>query len=324
MTPPAPAIDPLLPGRLGHSDAGVRRIAVLELADLERPEHLPALTAALRGDPAPEVRAEAARVLAAWDDADVVDTLAQALLDAHAEVREAASASLAELNGVQAGARLLPWARHEQAFARAAALRALKPLRLPAAAEAAHESLAHADAAVRREAVGVLGWLKQADALPALARLAINDSDAEVRRSATGSLGLAGTGQVAQVLPALLAALGDPQWQVREEAATTLAKLRPPAALPGLLQAMQDEHWQVRLRAARALGRLQDAAALPALTEALAHPAGNLRKEAAIALGELGEVAGVAPLRLAAQDPDPEVRKAARLALARLGEELRP
>ena len=62
---------------------------------------------------------------------------------------------------------------------------------------------------------------------------------------------------------------------VREEVATTLARLRPASALEGLLRSMEDEAWQVRLRAARALGRLGDRRAGPPLCEALAHPAAN-------------------------------------------------
>ncbi len=48
----------LLP-RLEADDAGVRRIALIELADLEDPDALPWLTDALLVDGADEVRAEA-------------------------------------------------------------------------------------------------------------------------------------------------------------------------------------------------------------------------------------------------------------------------
>ncbi|HFK1884724.1 TPA: HEAT repeat domain-containing protein, partial [Pseudomonas aeruginosa] len=37
--------------RLEDADPGVRRLALIELADLELPEALPLLVAALRGDP---------------------------------------------------------------------------------------------------------------------------------------------------------------------------------------------------------------------------------------------------------------------------------
>lgn len=328
----SPDIDPRsadLRQRLTSPDAGVRRVALLDFADVEDEALLPALVTVLRGDPDPALRAEAARALAGWGDGEVVEALADALGD-EATVREAAAQSLAELKDAEAGARLVPRVGHADGFVSAAALRALKELRVPAAAAPATAALAHVDPAVRREAVGVLGWLKHAAALPALARLAIGDEDAEVRRAAAGALGLAAAGEAPSVLPALCAALRDPAWQVREEAATTLGKLGQIAIGHGgdadgsdtpavaLRQAMTDAYWQVRMRAARSLGRLRDRAALPVLIEALAHRAGNLRKEAAIALGEIGDPRALPALEAADADPDPEVRKAARLARQRL------
>ncbi len=306
--------------RLASADAGERRVALLEAADLEDEALLPAISAMLRHDPDPTLRTEAARALAAWSDADVVEALAEALSDVPA-VREAAALALAELKDAQAGARLVRHARHPDAFVSAAALRGLRELRVPEAVEPALTALQRPEASVRREAVGVLGWLKHQPALPRLAQVAVEDKDAEVRRAAAGALGLAGPDQVDAVLPALCAALRDAGWPVREEAATTLGKLRPeaPAAAQALRAALEDDYWQVRLRAARSLGRLRDRGAVLPLTAALVHPAGNLRKEAAIALGEIGEAQTVPALTAATDDPDPEVRKAARSALQRLG-----
>ncbi len=304
--------------RLASPDAAVRRVAVLDFADLEDEAVLPALVQVLRQDPEAALRAQAARALAGWDDAAVVDALAAALSD-HPEVREAAAGSLTELKDPEAGERLLPHAADADAFVCGAALRGLKELRVPGAAAPAIAALKHADPGVRREAVGVLGWLKHAPALPWLASATADDPDAEVRRAAAGALGLAAPDAVPSVLPSLCAALRDSVWAVREEAATTLGKLGAPEAAVALRAAMSDDYWQVRLRAARSLGRLHDAEALPELTEALVHPAGNLRKEAAIALGEIGDNRAVPALGVAAGDPDPEVRKAVRLALQRLG-----
>jgi HEAT repeat protein len=317
------AFDPSLVdlrARLASPDAGVRRVAVLEFADVEDAALLPDLIALLGGDPDASLRAEAAHALAGRDDDAVVDALAAALRDEPA-VRDAAAQSLTELKDPQAGARLLPHASDADPFVCAAALRGLKELRLPAAAQPATLALQHADAGVRREAVSVLGWLKHAASLPLLARTAVGDADPDVRRVATGALGLASPQDAASALPALCQALTDAVWAVREEAATTLGKLHPGAGegTAALRAAMTDDYWQVRLRAARSLGRLRDVAALPVLTEALVHPAGNLRKEAAIALGEIGDAAAAAALQAAETDPDPEVRKAVRLALQRLG-----
>ena len=164
----------------------------------------------------------------------------------------------------------------------------------------------------------MLGWLKLAAALEPIAGLATTDADAEVRRASGGALGMAAPGSGA-ARAALVTALGDIAWQVREEAATTLGKFQRDDYIGAALRgALEDDHWQVRLRAARSLGRLRDTAAVPLLIEGLVHAAGNLRKECAIALGEVGEGSAVPALQAAAGDPDPEVRKAIRLALQRL------
>ena len=307
----------LLEARLRDADSGVRRVAVLEFIDQGDESGLPEIVRILREDAEPDLRVEAAQALAGWDRREAVEALAAALQDVP-RVREAAAASLTELKDPDVGAALIPYALHADAFVVAAALRALKELRLAAAAEPALTALEHSEAPVRREAVGVLGWLKSGDALPRLAVLVARDPDAEVRRAASGALGLAAP-QNDAALRALEAALQDPQWQVREEAATTLGKFNSDESSNAALRgALEDEQWQVRLRAARSLGRRRDRQALPQLIRALVHPAGNLRKEAAIALGEIGDGKAIDALNVAAGDPDPEVRKAVRLALQRL------
>ena len=102
----------------------------------------------------------------------MVQALCAALADVAEPVRLAAAQSLSELKSLEAGTLILPWASHADAFVRASALRALRELRLEDAAGPALLALDDADASVRREAVGILGWLKHAPALPALARLA--------------------------------------------------------------------------------------------------------------------------------------------------------
>ncbi len=304
--------------RLASEDPGVRRVAVLEVADSRDETLLSVIVSLLRHDPETALRAEAARALAGWDGDEVVEALAAALRD-ESPVREAAASSLTELKDAGAAVRLIPYATDPDAFVCASALRGLKELRLTPAAAPATTALSHEDAAVRREAVGVLGWLKHAAALPLLARAAVQDTDAEVRRVAAGALGLAAPAHDG-ALAALRAALQDAVWTVREEAATTLGKFRDTGGsiAAALRAAMADDYWQVRLRAARSLGRLRDLQALQLLIGALLHPAGNLRREAAMALGDIGDLAAVAALEAVGADPDPEVRKAARISLQRL------
>ncbi len=121
---------------------------------------------------------------------------------------------------------------------------------------------------------------------------------------------------------ALLSALRDDAWQVREEAATTLGKPArrriargcggsarrrlPASALACAARARTD--WRQRERAH---------ASLPCLS----HSISNVRKEAALALGEIGssdDAPTLSALEAAEADGDPEVRKAARIALRQI------
>ena len=301
--------------KLQESDAAVRRIAVLDIADLEEEEALPALNDILLRDPDESVRLEAARVLAAWETPEVVTALLDALTDSSTGVAEAAAQSLSELKDVSLASLLVDRARHPSAFVRTSVLRGLRELRYPQAYAPAVKALDDADANVRREAVTVIGWLKQSDALTDLARLATNDPVVEVRRAATGALGLAAD---TKVLPALFSALNDKEWQVREEAAITLGKVKLPESEAALTQALNDEYWQVILQSVRALGRLRAKAAIEKFAELFRHPVSNLRKEVALALGEIGDKAALPILEPAIDDADPDVRKSVRIALAQI------
>jgi HEAT repeat protein len=305
-----------LQDRLLNADPSVRRLAVMELPYGDEDDFI-ALAMTCLKDVAAEVRMEAVRALEGQEDLAVVEALAPMLLDADPQVRGAASEVLAELKEPSSAPPLLPLVDPQHSSeARANAFRALRALRYPLAFAPAIQALRDVEPAVRREAVGVLGYLKDESALGELAEVAANDPEAEVRRSAVGALGFASS---ISVQPALVRALTDRHWQVREEAAQTIGKLRLGLAIPDLVQAMQDEYWQVRVKATRSLGILKAEAGLPALVDSLKHQISNLRKEAAIALGEIGDTRAISPLEAALADPDPDVRKVARLALTSIG-----
>jgi HEAT repeat protein len=313
LDPEAAAVLP----RLASTDAAVRRIALLALADLEDGAVLGPIVAALRNDTSADVRAQAAEVLGAWERADAVEALCEALADGAENVREAAAQSLSNLKEPDSGPLLAPWVTHGDPFVRQAALRGLRELRYAGALEPALSALTASEDAVRLEAVSVLGWLKSERALAPLTAIAAHDPNATVRRAAVGALGV-GAAATEGTIVALLSALRDTAWQVREEAAATLGKLRAQHARDPLIAALEDDYWQVRLQAVRALGKLRDATASAAVAVLLTHAISNLRKEAALSLGELGDTASLPALQAAATDPDPEVRKAARIALTQI------
>ncbi|AKC71248.1 HEAT repeat domain-containing protein [Pandoraea oxalativorans] len=306
-----------LRARLSHDDATVRRLAVLDAAELEDDAWLPLLVERLRHDPDAHVRRTAAERLAGWETDEVVAALCDALHDADEPTRAGAAESLSALKQADLGATLVQRLHAEpDPFARTALLRGLRELRLPQSAPPALDALHDASPAVRREAVSVLGWLRHAAALPVLAALVRTDPAPEVRKAAAGALGFAADDSVQNTL---IAALQDEAWQVREEAAATLGKLRLTAARDALVFALDDDYWQVTLQAARALGRLKHPASIASVSALLTFPISNVRKEAALALGEIGDVEALPVLEAALADADPEVRKAARIAIAQIG-----
>src|SRR5262249_8092866 len=118
---------------------------------------------------------------------------------------------------------------------------------------------------------------------------------------------------------AIVHALADQDWMVREVAAETLGicKAGVPSA-DALIKVLADEYWQVRLKAVRSLGVLKISRAVAAVRGCLSHPHANLRQESAAALGEIADPAGLSFLEGLADDPDPDVRKNVRWAMQRI------
>jgi len=120
---------------------------------------------------------------------------------------------------------------------------------------------------------------------------------------------------------ALVAALADPDFDVRAEALFALGELRDEGAYPHMTVFLSGEDPRLREVAARALGVLGAPRAVPALARALDDPAPRVVESAATSLGVLGAPAGVAPLieRLAkARGADLRLEEALERALVRL------
>jgi len=302
-----------LESRLNSCDATVRRVALMNLADDEDLDIVePYLVNALK-DSASEVRAEAALLLEAYDSESAIIALLDGLSDESGAVRFNSAQSLSAVKNPQIGYLLIERIGSPDKHVKAAIFRALRELRLPASKDPAIEALTDSDAGVRREAVAVLGWLKESSATDLLAKLATSDQDVAVRKTAVGALGFSQEG-VAK--GALHLALNDGDWQVREEAATVIGKANLSSLSTQLIGLLTDEYWQVSLRAARSLGRLKNQEAVSFLLPLLKSGVSNLRKEVALALSEIGSKDALIGLEEALADPDPDVRKAARLAYA--------
>jgi HEAT repeat protein len=222
---------------------------------------------------------------------------------------------MAEFKDPACADAILPLVKHGHAFVRAGSLRALKELRRKDTLKPALEALQDIDAAVRVQAVGVIGFLKLEESIPALTAM-INDPDAHVRRAAVSALAFS---QLSAAAESITRALADADWMVREMAAETLGlNANGSVAVNPLIAALTDPFWQVRLKSIRSLGKMKIDRAVHPIGGCITHEQANLRKEAAAALGEIAAPEGEPYLALVANDSDPEVRKNARWALQQI------
>ncbi len=107
--------------------------------------------------------------------------------------------------------------------------------------------------------------------------------------------------------------------KMRQYLALVLGRTRDREAVPALLAALDDPDGTTRIYVLWALGTLGDPRARETLENALGDPDAGLRKTAAYALGELGDRAAVPRLVAVLEDAAADVRWNAALSLARLG-----
>jgi TonB family protein len=179
---------------------------------------------------------------------------------------------------------------------------------------------------VRFAAVLALSDLRGRDVTAALIAH-LGDSDAPVRSASAAALGVLVVKNPADgpaALPALTAALRDPDLHVQEDAAEALGKIGPGArpaipALRGLLT-----HKELRVAAAISLTQIDPvgtaAETLPVLIEILKDPKNPRRISVPETLGALGPLAAPAipALTAALKDPEPFIQTAAAEALVKV------
>jgi HEAT repeat protein len=150
--------------------------------------------------------------------------------------------------------------------------------------QAALEALRRGEEAARRRTVAELALSRRPEAIPALL-LAVGDESWGVRQGAIESLAGFPTGAL---LSALELALRDgDDAGLRNAAMEIYVRLGPTSAGP-LLALLGDADEEVRLFAAVMLGSLKEARAVADLVRALSDPNGNVRHAAAASLGQIG------------------------------------
>lgn len=267
---------------LSDPDGTRRELAAALLGELPAADNdLDRTLAAALGDPAPAVRAAAARALGRRGAAACGDAVAALLADPSEEVQAAAVEALALLAAVDGPAALA---------GRAAPL------------------LSADDAGRRRAAVALLGrmgdLLTERSSGPAGAAPRWRDESADQIRAAFGQLAFA---------------LKDPDAGVRQAAATALGRLGGDDALEPLALALADEAPEVRIAAAGALGRLRSPSAVEPLTLLVGDPDPWVCAAALEALGAIGAPAGFRAITAALAAADPLVVLAAVEAAAAVG-----
>src|SRR5207248_4377096 len=118
--------------------------------------HLPKMVA----DPDAGVRQQVAMALGEFDGPEAGSALVKLLVDPERIVASAAADSMAEFKDPACAAIILPLVKHAHAFVRMGAVRALMVLRCNDTLKPALEALQDTDAAVRVQAIGVIGFLK--------------------------------------------------------------------------------------------------------------------------------------------------------------------
>jgi HEAT repeat protein len=252
--------------------------------------------AILFGNPAPNVRANAARVVEKWCGRQAADVLVPAF----------------EKEG-----HWLPRAEIVHALARS---------RSPKASGVVLRALSDADRTVRISALEALEELPRVEAMQPLLAL-LDDEDEEIRDLAAKALsGLVHwPGGAEELLARAIMLLSAPNERVRETAAAALGGgiLEPsldPRAVGPLCEVLGDSSDRVRLAAVNSLGRLRDDAAVPALCARLAEDEDDfVRRAAADALSDIADPSSVEALRAALHDRSEPVRSMAVLALAEIG-----
>lgn len=240
-------IEALQVAAVGDAVADVRATALQALRILAGGEAAPTLIAALREDPDPAVRWQAAAELEALRAPEASSALQAALLDRDALVRAAA----VDASGAVGD--------------RAAVLSVVARLR-------------DGDVVVRRSAARVLGRLGDPTVEPALSRT-LRDPDPEVRHRAAASLLVL---KPPGASPALARALRDVNPKVRDTAVRALREFGTPDAVPIAARYLRSWSAATRASAAQALGGLRNPLAAEALGRAI-HREPNIYTQLALA-----------------------------------------
>jgi len=203
---------------------------------------------------------------------------------------------------------------------RTTAAQALGKIARPDTAPALLRSLHDTEPAVRAMSAWALGNLGEDVLDQAGLELAkrLDDPSPAVKQAA--ALALGNIGATHAIIELLSERLKFSDVETRRASVSALTWLEAGSAYPAVLAALNDPDAQVRQGAVAALGEMVDTRALPAIRDRLLNDSdAGVRGEAAYRLGKFGDQTVVAALHTAAlSDPDPVVRRWASWALEQI------
>jgi HEAT repeat protein len=186
----------------------------------------------------------------------------------------------------------------------------------PDVAERVERDLAAADPATRRSAARDLASLGPMRG-GALALAALGDPDDDVRLSAADAAIRLRAGEATDLVAGWLNA---PDVRLRRKACEVARALPSARSVAPLARTLGDPDAEVRAAAAEALGNQASGDAVAPLLGRLDDPTPAVRIQIALALARLGDARAVVPLVGKVQDSSPDVRQAVARALGDLGD----
>jgi len=287
--------------------------AAAQLGRFHEPDVTELLLGVLDADARPELRAASAMALGDLKETRAVDPLIRALSSGDESLESFAACALGKIGDPRAEPALIDAAARSDGVRYSAEL-ALRSMGAPRNLDELRAKLADENPAVRRRILATLAGLGTAEATDCVADALRSDKDAEVRRHAAMLFGRIKAPRFAE---ALVAALKDEAWQVREAAILALECLKDQRAIEPLKTIADDkaEKPWVRARAVSALAKLGVAAGGATAADAVRDPDPGVRRAAVWALRTSEAPAATRMLVEALSDKDLKVKETALEAL---------
>ena len=250
-------------------------------------------------------------------DTGVVSALIARLGDENADVRRAAAHSLGNLKDPRAVPGLIGALKDSEPKVRATAAEALGELEDSRAIAPLADLLNDPSTEVKKSALDALSHYED-NVLPAAAIIRLlGDPDADIRHNAAH---LAGKLRDRSALRPLAKLVSDQSPDVRQAAIEAIGELREPAAAEAIMPGLSDSNADVRQQTLNTIEELKAGIAEPTLIGLMRDPDADVRQQAAHLAGERSVLGAIPMLRRMLEDPNGDVRESAVDALGNIAD----